>query len=360
MPFFFRATFDWDESTFILVGQSILDGNLPYVELWDLKPPLTFFSFAFAILAFGKSIISIRLFGTLCVIVAATLTYYICRALWSSKVSLLAAILFIVLTGPRMGGESVMTEHLAIVPLLGALALLVRSNQAANIKFFLVGCLMSSACMIRLNLAYVALILGIYIVVDSIICSDQNKYWSIIAYIIGFSVPVISLYLPYLITNNSEIFKLSVLDASLSYSHSQQPAWKLFLRQFRNSNLWGMIFVIGCLQISRLIKQEKLFSLKQKQLIYCFIFFISTELSILKIGADYDHYLIQIAPFFAVILSSWFIGILNLNLKAGYFILILCLTLWSTPTFNEYIVIGNLWVSQKSLSYGKEFELAQY
>lgn len=358
LPFCFRATFNWDESTFILMGQSILDGNLPYVELWDVKPPLAFFSYAFAILTFGKSIISVRLFGTLCVIVAATLTYYICRALWSKKVSLLAAILFIVLTGSLMDGASVMTEHLAIVPLLGALALLVRSNQEAKIKFFLVGLLMSSACMIRLNLAYVALILGIYITAESIINFQKNKYWSIIVYIIGCSIPVIGSYLPYLITNNTQLFKASIIDASLGYSYSQESIWQLFLTQI--SNVWGIIFIIGCLQIIKLIKQEKLFSLKQTQLIYCLIFFLSTEFSILKSGASHTHYMIQLAPFFGVILSSWFLGLLNFNRKLGYFILILSLTLGSIATFNEYIVIGNRLISQQSLSYGKEFELAQY
>ena len=32
-PFFFHDVINWDESTFILVGQSIIDGHLPYVTL---------------------------------------------------------------------------------------------------------------------------------------------------------------------------------------------------------------------------------------------------------------------------------------------------------------------------------------
>ncbi|TNF72398.1 MAG: glycosyltransferase, partial [Bacteroidetes bacterium] len=41
-PFFFRDYIDRDESTFILLAQSLVEGNLPYTELWDLKPPLLF------------------------------------------------------------------------------------------------------------------------------------------------------------------------------------------------------------------------------------------------------------------------------------------------------------------------------
>ena len=36
-PFFFPDAISWDEGTQILMGQSILNGQLPYVGLWDNK-----------------------------------------------------------------------------------------------------------------------------------------------------------------------------------------------------------------------------------------------------------------------------------------------------------------------------------
>ncbi len=45
LAFLFPAVINWDESTFILMGQSILDGHLPYTNLWDIKPPLAFVSY---------------------------------------------------------------------------------------------------------------------------------------------------------------------------------------------------------------------------------------------------------------------------------------------------------------------------
>lgn len=44
LPFFLPEN-DLDESTFILLGQDILKGHLPYVTLWDLKPPLLYVFF---------------------------------------------------------------------------------------------------------------------------------------------------------------------------------------------------------------------------------------------------------------------------------------------------------------------------
>ena len=46
LPYFFVDVIDWDESTFILMGHSLLKGFLPYTHLWDLKPPAIFFLFA--------------------------------------------------------------------------------------------------------------------------------------------------------------------------------------------------------------------------------------------------------------------------------------------------------------------------
>src|SRR5262249_52048132 len=46
LPFFFPAVIDWDESTYIIMGQSILDGNLPYIEQWEDKPPLAYLFYA--------------------------------------------------------------------------------------------------------------------------------------------------------------------------------------------------------------------------------------------------------------------------------------------------------------------------
>ena len=33
---------DWDESTFMIIAKDFSNGNLPYENLWDLKPPLFF------------------------------------------------------------------------------------------------------------------------------------------------------------------------------------------------------------------------------------------------------------------------------------------------------------------------------
>ena len=66
LPFFFVSGIDWDEGTFVIMGQDILDGYLPYTRLWDFKPPLAFAAYALAIATLGHSIEAVRVAGTIC------------------------------------------------------------------------------------------------------------------------------------------------------------------------------------------------------------------------------------------------------------------------------------------------------
>src|SRR6476620_8136837 len=78
-PFFFRDYIDRDESTFILLGQSITDGYLPYNFLWDLKPPLLFYTFGLIEYIFPHSLIAIRFFGVLIIFFSAVLLMQIAK-----------------------------------------------------------------------------------------------------------------------------------------------------------------------------------------------------------------------------------------------------------------------------------------
>src|SRR5690242_3124333 len=78
-PFFFRDYIDKDESTFILMGQSIADGFLPYDRLWDLKPPLLFYFFALIEKVFPHSFAAIRFFGVIIIFLSALLLMKIAK-----------------------------------------------------------------------------------------------------------------------------------------------------------------------------------------------------------------------------------------------------------------------------------------
>ena len=59
-----------------------------------------------------------------------------------------------------------MTEHVALVPLMGTVYLLT-CGEETTLTFFSVGLLMAIASLVRLNLAYTVVALGVYIAARS-------------------------------------------------------------------------------------------------------------------------------------------------------------------------------------------------
>ncbi len=155
LPFFFHDVIDPDESTFILMGQDIVDGNLPYDKQWDLKPPLLFYSFAATIAVFGKSIPAIRLAGLLCVLAASSLIFLCAEKLRGPRTGFIAAFLFIVTSTFSEAGAGTVSEIVAVVPLAAAMLVLLKEQVRAR-DFFLAGFFISLACLVRLNLGYLA------------------------------------------------------------------------------------------------------------------------------------------------------------------------------------------------------------
>ncbi len=62
-PAFYWAVINWDESTYLLISRSMLEGNVLYTDIWDRKQPLTFGLYALAQLVFGENLIAARLLG---------------------------------------------------------------------------------------------------------------------------------------------------------------------------------------------------------------------------------------------------------------------------------------------------------
>ncbi|MYH27891.1 MAG: hypothetical protein F4137_03335 [Acidobacteria bacterium] len=66
-----------DESTYIIMGSHVLEGHLPYLQLFVMKPPGIFLSLAAVMSILGENLLAVRLFGTLCLLVAAVTGYAI-------------------------------------------------------------------------------------------------------------------------------------------------------------------------------------------------------------------------------------------------------------------------------------------
>jgi hypothetical protein len=298
-PFFFRDYIDRDESTFILVAQSWVEGNLPFTELWDVKPPLTFFFFASIIYAFGKSIFTIRLFGVVLVAISSFFTYKIGSHLSTKKIGFWCAVGAVVLQSLFGSLQGVMSEHITMAFFMPAIYILFKNRSFFMV--FIAGLLMGIALMVKLNMAYAVLFIGLYILFQY---SKEKEYakgfWNTLTYGVGILIIIGLTILPYFLENHLELWYNSVVRAPLEYAEA---------RRYSILKLTPILVILSAFFF--VIWKKGYIDFKNPEVQLLCITILGVVLSFIKGGRVNGHYLIQLHPlliiFVGIIISemSW-------------------------------------------------------
>lgn len=309
-PSFFPAVHNWDESTWIIVGQSAVDGHLPGEVAWDLKPPLVFWWFGAAIELSGRSIPGIRFLGFLWLALSAYTLYRVALSIRSSRLGAYLAAMIVIVAGYAFALH-VSTERLALLPLTGAM-LVLGSQRLSRYSLFLGGFLVGAACMFRLNLGYLGIVVGAFL-------CFQAPYSSPKAFLLGalrigsyFSsgvlLAVVLCFLPYLLMGRSDL-PLEFFEGAIAYS-DQQLSFNNVIEIFASSysvigvTLWSAA-TAGAWMIWRRwndLSPEERFSWS----LYG-AFAIGSFLSIVLTGPFYRHYFLQLVPSLAIFAAAIFI-----------------------------------------------------
>ena len=369
-PWFFIDVIDPDESLFILAGKYLSQGHLPYTVAWSIKPPLGFIFFAAIITIFNNSLIAIRLGGAFLVAISAYLVFSICGTLTKVEHAVVSAIFTIIgLSLLVSSAQCVMMEHVAIVPLLTALALIIRNPSAPG--YILIGVLLGTATLIRTNLGYVAVMV---VLAAALIPSSQDKYARLKnTFWVGAGGVLVLLIvmLPYAMTGHLPLFLTSVflvpIDFStggLSYAEAGKSmvhnaffgVGKIFLLcqlSFWVGGLVGLLFFSG----------SAIWRGKPLSVIWLVIFVVGTLASILSAGHPWGHYLLQLVPFFAIgvglLLSLLFSfqAIKRLSIAQIYAIVLVSLMVMWRYTIRD--TIGQLKNNGMNL-YGPSYAVVEY
>jgi 4-amino-4-deoxy-L-arabinose transferase-like glycosyltransferase len=76
--------FDYDQGTFAYGGTAVLNGQRPYLDFWDIKPPNIFYTYATAFALFGKSVRAVRVFDYLNALFTIALLFVLATRLWKN------------------------------------------------------------------------------------------------------------------------------------------------------------------------------------------------------------------------------------------------------------------------------------
>ena len=105
------------------------------------KPPLYPMLYALFIRLFGPSVIGLKMFGTIFVLMAVLAVYWLANQAYGKKVGLLAALLFGVFSsGPMVEGGTVNLETVLHLPYILAIGLFLKATMSGRLRwYFLAG-----------------------------------------------------------------------------------------------------------------------------------------------------------------------------------------------------------------------------
>ena len=351
-----REVIDWDESVFILMAANVLDGHLPYVELFDNKPPLIFFMLAGVMAVFGESLLAVRLFGDVCILASCAAVFAIARH-WTDPISAgLGTLTFVAISAAYIFGQHTSSELPATALLMAALWLLLARRD----RLWAVACaglLISLATLTRSNLGVAAVAFAVWLLLAHFRPSFGAHRWAFAAFVGAGAIPPGLLVLLYWAADALFELRVSIIDVPLAYAGDQ-----LSVREALDKHTdawWHMAsqsdpYLIGTytLLMAGVMTWVSIRALRE---FVCggarsgvsdgllWVTFAAVLLSIMIGGAAYQHYWLQLFPIYGVFCARavyWAHSRIALR-RLGYALVLVCVTsaLWNTvPSAARLIV----------------------
>ncbi|HEY6815670.1 MAG TPA: glycosyltransferase family 39 protein [Croceibacterium sp.] len=116
-----------DEQLYSLIGNAMLEGSLPFVDLWDRKPIGLFALFAVAHWLGGPDPIAYQLLAAFFAMLGGWLVFALARPLGGTATGVVAALVYLLLTAAY--GSYAGQSEIFHVPLVLAMVLLVRDGE---------------------------------------------------------------------------------------------------------------------------------------------------------------------------------------------------------------------------------------
>ena len=298
-----KEVIDWDEQTFILMGDDVASGHLLYAERFDLKPPVIFLLIGATIALFGDSLAAVRLLGDALLLGTALLVFIAARRIVSPLWALAGAVVTVLLCTADFAQHTA-SELPAMLAMTATFALLAASRVS------LAHCAAAGACialaiLTRTNLAPLAVALGLLLLAAPWLGFKDIARMGWFAFGLGGIGVVLAITLPYLIAGRFDLFWMANVEVPLSYagqdtmlsallSHLSQYYWTI-----REAPLiYGagtLLAILGLIGVAKKWREQRWATVLLLAMTGAVV------VSILIGGAAYPHYWMQLFPFFGLL-----------------------------------------------------------
>ncbi|MBS3203735.1 hypothetical protein J0J80_01525 [Turicibacter bilis] len=223
----------------MLIGKGILNGKVPYVDLFDHKGPILFF-----IEAFAQSIIpgrwGIFIFQIVNLFCCLLMIHKISMLFISSKKSVISTLAALGLLGLTLRNGNISEEYsliLLLIPIhLSLKYVLDNSKQHSWINAFIYGCCATTLFLIKMNAIIPIGFIILFILVDLIVKKEyKNIFINAIGFIGGFSIIILPVCIYFIghealyeMVYGTLLFNLKYMSKS---TNSELPFIKLMAQQ---------------------------------------------------------------------------------------------------------------------------------
>lgn len=122
--------FGRDQGEFATIGRGLLDGKIPYVDLWNPKPPAVFYVYALAMTLFGRTIAAIRLIDLIIFPLIAAALYAIGLRVADRRAGMWAVVLFGVFYFTETFWTLSQNDGIALLPMTLAMLCAIEAARA--------------------------------------------------------------------------------------------------------------------------------------------------------------------------------------------------------------------------------------
>ena len=167
---FVSVPLERDEGEYAYIAQRMLEGDVPYRDAFDQKPPGVFVAYLGAFLLLGPSIEAIHVFAQLWTAVTTLLLFLLVRRLADETAALFAVLVFaLVSTDVSVTAFAANAEIFMLLPMVASLLCLERGLAAGRWGWWLAcGALATAACWFKQVAATHALFVALFAASDLI------------------------------------------------------------------------------------------------------------------------------------------------------------------------------------------------
>lgn len=229
--FAFQAPVMGDEASYFILGKKAFEGARLYLDIYEMKPPLLFYTYGLNALIFGWSSIGVRLAGLAIILLNSYLIFRIaCLFTRKSLSALIAGFTMFVLNNVYAYATETTAEHYVLAFVLsGFLFILKPIIKSISWNLFIAGFLICGAAMMKQTGALFGIGALLFLIISSLKTDGlyaKNKILKNILFLGLGAMTMIGLnFLPVLISGTLSEAKYWLFDVPFMYSSVESKSF---------------------------------------------------------------------------------------------------------------------------------------